>query len=81
MEFYIGQIFDDVYPPESIEWCMNRGDCRIIELAPEDGVRKWKIIETPAEEKLKLKLSAATCIEARIAALEDLLAEVYGGEE
>lgn len=79
MEFYIGQVFDDLYPPESVDWCMNRGGCRIDEIEPsEDGVRRWKIVEISQADKMKLKLSAATCIEARISALEDMLAEIYG---
>lgn len=32
-EFYIGQVFDDMYPPEAAEWC-NNNDARIMEINP-----------------------------------------------
>jgi hypothetical protein len=33
MDFYIGQIFEDIYPPEAAEWC-NSNNAMIIEIAP-----------------------------------------------
>lgn len=31
-EFYIGQIFEGVYPAEAAQWCNERGDCYIDEI-------------------------------------------------
>lgn len=33
MEFYIGQIFEDIYPPETAEWC-NENNARMIDIEP-----------------------------------------------
>ena len=43
MKFQIGQIFDDIYPPEAAEWS-NANNAHII---MEDG--KFKIIENPPD--------------------------------
>lgn len=32
MEFYIGQIFEGIYPPEAAQWCNERQDCYIAEI-------------------------------------------------
>lgn len=33
MEFYIGQIFEDIYPPEAADWC-NSNNAMIVEIDP-----------------------------------------------
>ena len=33
MDFYIGQIFEDIYPPEAAEWC-NNNNAMIVEIDP-----------------------------------------------
>lgn len=33
MEFYIGQIFEDIYPPEAADWC-NANNAMIVEIDP-----------------------------------------------
>lgn len=44
-EFYIGQIFNGMYPPEAAVWCNARGDCYIAEIEPlEDGTRRFQIV-------------------------------------
>lgn len=45
-DFYIGQIFDETYPPEAAVWC-NENNAMIQELEPENGVRRFEIVEIP----------------------------------
>jgi hypothetical protein len=47
MEFYIGQTFDGMYPPEAAAWC-NKNNAHIEKV---DGVRK--IVENPPPPKTK----------------------------
>lgn len=44
-EFYIGQIFKGMYPPEAAIWC-NSNNAMIIELESEEK-RKYQIVEVP----------------------------------
>lgn len=45
MDFYIGQIFEGMYPPEAVTWFDERQDCYIIEIEPlEDGTRRFQIV-------------------------------------
>ena len=47
-DFYIGQIFEGVYPPEAAGWVMVRGDCMIVEIEPlPDGTRRFQIVAIP----------------------------------
>ena len=45
-EYYVGQIFDGVYPPDAAVWC-NANNKRIVELETEDGVRRYQIQVVP----------------------------------
>lgn len=47
MEFEIGQIFEEMYPPEAAQWCNERQDCYIEEIDEENGVRRFQIVEIP----------------------------------
>lgn len=46
-EYYIGQIFTGIYPPEAAKWCNSRGDCFIAEIESEGGKRCFQITATP----------------------------------
>ena len=50
-DFYIGQIFEGLYPPEAAIWC-NQNNLLIAEIEPivvdEKTVRRYEIIEKPA---------------------------------
>ena len=46
-QYYIGQIFTDMYPPEAAEWCNSRGDCFIVEIESEGDKRRFQIIANP----------------------------------
>lgn len=54
-EYYIGQIFIEMYPEDVAEWCDNQISpyITIEEIEPLDGVRRFQIVdETPSEEEL-----------------------------
>ena len=46
-DFYVGQIFKDEYPVEAADWCNSNGKT-IVEIEPENGVRRFEIQELPA---------------------------------
>ena len=43
-EYYIGQKFEEMYPPEAAYWC-NENNAYIKELDPVDDVRQFEIFE------------------------------------
>ena len=45
MNFEIGQIFEDNYPPEAAVWANESGEAHIEEIASSDGVRRWQIVK------------------------------------
>lgn len=83
-EYYIGQVFEGVYPPEAANWC-NANKAMIAEIEPIDGKRKFeiKVVPEPSEEdkkqarikELKAELSATDykiikCSECSLAGTE-----------
>lgn len=59
-EFFIGQTFEGVYPPEAAVWCNSHGDRYIKELEKEGAKRRFQIVAVPAptlEEVKTQKLS------------------------
>lgn len=46
MDFYIGQIFEGIYPPEAAIWC-NANNVIMVEIEPVDNVRRFQIQEIP----------------------------------
>ena len=49
MEFYIGQIFTEMYPSEAAEWC-NNNNCYMDEIEPENNIRRFQIKEITEQE-------------------------------
>ena len=47
-EFYIGQIFENNYPPEAAQWCNAQENLKINEIEPLNNVRRFVISEIPA---------------------------------
>lgn len=64
-EFYIGQIFEEMYPSEAAEWC-NKNKALMTEIEPTNSGRRFKIIEIPAPTEEEIK-------RARIAELKSQL--------
>lgn len=50
MNFEIGQIFEDNYPPEAAVWSNESGEAHIEEIASSDGVRRWQIVKNASSE-------------------------------
>lgn len=46
MNFFIGQIFDSIYPPEAAQWC-NANNAYINEIENQNGVRRFQIVAVP----------------------------------
>lgn len=84
MEFYIGQIFEEIYPAEAAEWC-NANKAYISEIESVGDVRRFEIkmvpAPTPEEEKemrineLKAELASTDykivkCSECSLAGVE-----------
>lgn len=61
MTFTIGQIFENVYPPEAAQWC-NENNAYIEEIEKQNGVRRFRIVGIPeptAEELAAQELAQA----------------------
>ena len=48
-EFYIGQIFEGVYPPEAAGWC-GEHNATIDEIEPDEKGRRFQIVEVEPPE-------------------------------
>ena len=46
-DFYIGQVFEETYPPEAAVWCNSHGDRYITELEKEGDKRRFQIVAVP----------------------------------
>lgn len=64
--YQIGQIFEDTYPMEAVEWC-SENKCRIMEQPEKNGVRQFVIEEDdgsiPGESLAEAKQRAASIID------------------
>ncbi len=73
-EFYLGQVFDGIYPPEAAHWCNDGQKYHIdeIEPNPETGERRFQIVENqvyePTPEELAEMKAAAEKAKAENAA-------------
>lgn len=47
MDFTIGQIFEEVYPPSAADFCNTRGDCYIEQITVQDNKRRFQIVKVP----------------------------------
>ncbi|MBO7672979.1 hypothetical protein J6S88_06190 [bacterium] len=68
-EFYIGQIFENEYPPECAQWC-NQNNLKITELEHiENTPRKFQITEIPprTEEEEKERIGNLSCTKREFA--------------
>lgn len=67
MEFYIGQIFEGVYPPEAAVWCNAGGEAYIKEIEPMGSVRRFQIVKAPEPTDEELSTQARTERDRKIA--------------
>ena len=54
LNFEIGQIFEDIYPPEAAIWCNEQGSCSIIKVVI-DGRAVYQIVSQPEPSLEELK--------------------------
>lgn len=59
MDYYIGQIFENEYPPEAADFCNQSqgGDaaCYIKEIEPDGEIRRFQIVENEKESEEDVK--------------------------
>lgn len=79
MDLQIGQIFEDVFPPDAAAWCNESGKAYIEEIPAVDGIRRFQIvaIPEPSEEELAAQELAQAKAE-RADAVSKLIVEVDG---
>lgn len=79
-EFFIGQIFEETYPPEAAVWCNSHGDRYITELEKgENGKRRFQIVAIP--EPTPEEIEAQELAEAkaeRAEAVSKIIVDVDG---
>lgn len=77
MDFRIGQIFEDVFPPEAAAWCNESGKAYIEEIPAVDGIRRFQIVAIPEPSEEELAAQARSQRDALIAATDYLMATDY----
>lgn len=67
MDFFIGKIFERVYPPEAAVWCNAGGEAYIKEIEPMGSVRRFQIVKAPEPTDEELSTQARTERDRKIA--------------
>lgn len=77
MDFFIGKIFEGVYPPEAAVWCNAGGEAYIKEIEPMGSVRRFKIVKVPEPTDENLSTQARTERNRKIAKTDYYLMPDY----
>lgn len=82
-EFFIGQIFEETYPPEAAVWCNSHGDRYITELEKgENGKRQFQIVAVPEPTTEEIAAQVRAKRDALLAETDFLMMPDYPlGEE
>jgi hypothetical protein len=67
LDFFIGKIFEGVYPPEAAVWCNAGGEAYIKEIEPMGSVRRFQIVKAPEPTDEELSTQARTERDRKIA--------------
>lgn len=67
-EFFIGQIFEETYPPEAAVWCNSHGDRYITELEKDGDKRRFQIVAVPAPTLEEVKTQKLAELEQKFLA-------------
>lgn len=68
-DFYIGQVFEETYPPEAAVYCNSHGDRYIKEIEKgENGKRRFQIVAVPAPTLEEVKTQKLTELEQKFLA-------------
>lgn len=77
MDFFIGKIFEGVYPPEAAVWCNAGGEAYIKEIEPMGSVRRFQIVKAPEPPDEELSTQARTERDRKIAKTDYYLMPDY----
>lgn len=82
-EFFIGQIFEETYPPEAAVWCNSHGDRYIKEIEKgENGKRRFQIVAVPEPTTEEIAAQVRAKRDALLAETDFLMMPDYPlGEE
>lgn len=81
-DFFIGQIFEDTYPPEAAVYCNSHGDRYITELEKEGGKRRFQIVAVPEPTTEEIAAQVRAKRDALLAETDFLMMPDYPlGEE
>lgn len=82
-DFYIGQIFEETYPPTAAVWCNSHGDRYITELEKgENGKRRFQIVAVPEPTTEEIAAQVRAKRDALLAETDFLMMPDYPlGEE
>lgn len=76
-DFYIGQIFEETYPPEAAVWCNSHGDRYIKEIEKTaEGKRQFQIVAVPAPSLEEVKTQKLAELESKFLAWYEMEATV-----
>ncbi len=81
-EFFIGQIFEETYPPEAAVWCNSHGDRYITELEKDGDKRRFQIVAVPEPTTEEIAAQVRAKRDALLAETDFLMMPDYPlGEE
>lgn len=81
-DFYIGQIFEDAYPPEAAVYCNSHGDRYITELEKDGDKRRFQIVAVPEPTTEEIAAQVRAKRDALLAETDFLMMPDYPlGEE
>lgn len=81
-DFYIGQIFEEDYPPEAAVWCNSHGDRYITELEKDGDKRRFQIVAVPEPTTEEIAAQVRAKRDALLAETDFLMMPDYPlGEE
>lgn len=81
-DFFIGQIFEETYPPEAAVWCNSHGDRYITELEKDGAKRRFQIVAVPEPTTEEIAAQVRAKRDALLAETDFLMMPDYPlGEE
>lgn len=81
-DFFIGQIFEDTYPPEAAVYCNSHGDRYITELEKDGDKRRFQIVAVPEPTTEEIAAQVRAKRDALLAETDFLMMPDYPlGEE
>ena len=81
-DFYIGQVFEETYPPEAAVWCNSHGDRDITELEKDGDKRRFQIVAVPEPTTEEIAAQVRAKRDALLAETDFLMMPDYPlGEE